>query len=140
MDQAEWDSLIFALQQNLATIQGWEPCSPDPEALLCELSRHRTLAHLRACQEQWLIVVGEFIEKDSPRVKILHPWRHFEALGYAQAPWEEHMEKFVADRQKWISLSADPNCGGRWNQKPDTIGNMTRRLMRHERGHLRAWD
>lgn len=137
MDQAEWDSLILAMQQNLAAIQGWEPCPPDPEALLCEQSRHRTLAHLRACQEQWLIVVGEFIEQESPRVKILHPWRHFEVLNYAEVPWQEHMAKFVSDRQKWISLSADPNRGGKWNQKPDTIGNMTRRLVRHECGHLK---
>lgn len=122
----------------METIQSWQPSPPNPAALRCEQSRHRTLAHLRACQEQWLFVLTTFIERDSPSVKILHPWRQFEAENYAMRPWTDHVQKFVDDRQRWITLrdSVDWNRGGKWNQKPDTIGGLTSRLANHEAHHI----
>jgi hypothetical protein len=138
MDRAEWDSLFPVLEANLATIQSWPPSPPDPAALRCEDSRHRTLAHLRACQEQWLLVAEAFLERDHPRVTILHPWRHFEAARYDLEPWESHLEKFAEDRRKWLGLQeADWNRAGTWNRKSDTIGGLTKRLASHEAGHLR---
>lgn len=139
MLREEWDGLFEVLAFNLATIQSWELALPDPSALRCEHSRHRTLAHLRACQQQWLFVVDRFIDREAPSVKILHPWRLFEAENYALAPWEVHMSRFIEDRQRWLNLgdTVDWERGGKWNQKPDTIGGLTKRLADHEAYHVR---
>jgi|GEM_PF-4944393 len=53
-------------------------------------------------------------------------------------PWTDHVQKFVDDRQRWITLrdSVDWNRGGKWNQKPDTIGGLTSRLANHEAHHI----
>lgn len=138
MERAEWLDQFDILAGHLAVIRGWDPALPEPTALRCERSRHRTLAHLRACQEQWLSIVNSFIERESPSVKILHPWRQFDAGNYADVAWEIHMENFVEDRARWMALrdTADWNRGGKWNQKPDTIGGLTKRLAGHEAHHM----
>ena len=138
MNRTEWLELLDRLTNQLETLQEWEPASPNLMAVRCEQSRHRTLAHLRACQEQWFAVVTSFADRQAPSVTILHPWRHFEAGNYASVPWEMHMEKFVEDRKLWLALrdSMDFERGGKWNRKPDTIGGLTRRLADHESHHM----
>ncbi|HWA82896.1 MAG TPA: hypothetical protein VG820_05665 [Fimbriimonadaceae bacterium] len=138
MDRGEWHDLLGRLAEQLEVIQSWESADPNPSALRCEHSAHRTLAHLRSCQEQWLCVVIAFLEHNDPSVKILHPWRQFEAEGYAILPWQDHMDKFLMDRRRWLALRgiADWNRGGKWNQKPDTVGGLTKRLADHESHHL----
>jgi len=138
MDGTEWRDLIDLLRYHLEIIQKWEPDLPDAGALRCEQSRHRTLAHLRACQEQWLPVVTAFIDRDSPSVKILHPWRQFDLGNYAALPWDVHMKRFVEDRQRWLSFrdSVDWNRGGKRNLKSDTIGGLTKHLANHESHHI----
>ncbi len=139
MDSTDWIELFVNLQENLDTIKGWEPEEPKIDVLQCEQSRHRTLAHLRACQEQWLHIVLMFLNNDSPNLTILHPWRQFEIENYASLDWDLHLKKFIEDRQKWMNLrdTVDRERGGKWNRKPDTIEGLTRRLADHESYHLR---
>lgn len=138
----EWADLFSILERNLETVKSWEKSEPDTAALRCEQSKHRTLAHLRACQEQWLFVALRFVETDSPRVKILHPWRKFDSENYSTVDWEIHLEQFIKDRETWLSLrdTADPERGGKWNGKPDTLLGLTRRLVSHESHHLNIWN
>ena len=134
----DWQELFTRLESQLEVIQNWVPEEPKPDALRCEHSKHRTLAHLRACQQQWLAVVTSFMERDSPSIRILHPWRRFDSEGYASLDWDIHMQKFVKDRKTWLALKdvADPNRGGKWNGKADTILGLTARLADHESLHL----
>jgi hypothetical protein len=138
MTRADWDAHLDTLAANLAVVSAWPATPPEPDALRCEHSRHRTLAHLRACQQQWLSIVQAFVAADPPRIKVLHPWRLFESDGFATRPWEEHFERFERDRRVWLNLreTVDWNLGGRWNGKADTIGGLTSRLASHERCHL----
>lgn len=138
MDAGEWRRLQASLAEQGEAVAGWERSKPDPSAARCERSRHRTLAHLRACEEQWLVVVRAFAERVSPNVTILHPWRHFDQMGYAVLPWDDHMAAYLQGRQEWVRLcaEADPERGGKWNRKPDTIGGLVGRLVGHERHHI----
>lgn len=136
--RSEWDSLFGSLTNTLEIVRSWDPEAANPLASRCEQSRHRTLAHLRACQEQWLLVVNEFLTRDNPSVTILHPWRKFDQGRYADLPWENHLSGFIEDRHRWLELqySADWNRGGKMNRKPDTIGGLTDRLAVHEAYHV----
>jgi hypothetical protein len=138
MERGEWEQLLVVLEQQSETIQRWLPTDPEPTALRSEHSKHRTLAHLWACQEQWLVVVTSFIERPSPSVTILHPWRQFDANDYANLAWDQHMTQFLQDRQKWLALrdSVDWERGGKWNRKPDTNAGLTQRLADHEAYHI----
>ena len=133
-----WDELRQQLVEQLWVIQAWEPGPAEPGVLRCEQSRHRPLAHLRACQEQWLGVLVAFLERDNPSVTILHPWRHFEKERYEEVPWEVHLAKFAADRRTWLDRleGADLERSGKWNRKPDTVGGLTKRLAEHEAHHI----
>lgn len=137
-DQFEWYRAFDRMNENLQTIRNWQPDEPNIGVQRCEHSRHRTLAHLRACQEQWLSIVLSFIELKDPSIKILHPWRKFEGENYEIESWDRHMQKFIADRVTWMSLrdTVDPNRGGRWNGKVDTISGLTHRLVDHESHHI----
>ena len=75
MQRSEWEELLNQLEQPSEMVQSWLPTAQDPRALRCEQSRHRTLAHLRACQEQWLVVAACFTGRPSPSVTILHSRR-----------------------------------------------------------------
>ena len=137
MDEQVWASYFRRLADHLKQIESWNPEPPAPEAERCEQSRHRTLGHLRACQEQWLVAAESFNERDSPSITFLHPWRQFDANGYAHLDWDEHLAKFRSDRTRWIALrSADWTRGGKWNRKPDTISRLVWRLVSHEAHHL----
>ncbi len=138
MSDDDWDKLRQQLIDQLVLIQAWAPCNPEPAALRCEFSRHRTLAHLRACQEQWLIVLIALLERDNPSVKIVHPWRQFAHEHYEELPWEVHMSKFISDRRIWLNRldGADPKRTGKRNGKPLTVSALTDILAAHELYHL----
>lgn len=138
MSQTAWEELIDRLESQSEIVASWEPDLPNPTAERCLQSRHRTLGHLRACQEQWLIALEAFLVADNPNVTFLHPWRHFETQGYASARWEEHMEAYCRDRRRWIELisTADRTRDGKWNRKPDTVEGLTARLAAHEAHHI----
>lgn len=142
MDRAEWDGYFETLGRTVEVVKSWEPELPDLSAARCEQSKHRTLAHLRACQEQWLFVVEEFLNRENPNVTVLHPWRKFAQSGYEGLPWGEHFKMYVADREKWTSLRerVDWERGGKMNRKPETIGSLTRRLAMHEAHHVDLFD
>lgn len=77
------------------------------------------------------------MERDSPSITLLHPWRQFDAQGYARVEWADHLAKFRADRAKWTALrEADWTRSGKWNRKPDTISRLVWRLVSHEAYHL----
>lgn len=139
MTQADWNQLHDQVETQMLLIQGWPHEDPNPSAIRCEQSRHRTLAHLRSCQEQWLRIVYCFAERESPNVTIIHPWRQFESACYAEIAWEIHLEQLVQGRLQWVAQrdSVDWERGGKWNRKPDTIGGLIRRLVEHEAHHLR---
>ena len=119
-------------------VESWEPDQPNLTVDRCNESRHRTLGHLRACQEQWLIALEAFLESDNPSLTFLHPWRHFESKNYSSVPWEEHMDAYRRDRSRWLELisGADRTRGGKWNRKPDTVEGLTKRLAMHEAHHI----
>ena len=142
MLREEWDALFETLMRTRDLVAGWTPTPPEPQALRCEHSRHRTLAHLRAAQEQWLPIVNEFLARDNPNVTVLHPWRKFDQSNYAEVPWDEHLAHYLADRAQWLALRdiADWNRGGKWNRKHDTVGGLTARLAGHEAHHVNLFN
>jgi hypothetical protein len=102
MLREEWEAQFESLRKTRDMIAGWEPAEPDATATRCAQSRHRTLAHLRACQEQWALVVDEFLARENPSVTVLHPWRKLDGDGYAGLPWEEHLTAFLNGRERWL--------------------------------------
>lgn len=119
-------------------ICAWQSSEPDPGAIRCIQSRHRTLAHLRACQETWLEACMAFDQKPNARLKLLHPWRLFEQKSYEQVAWDEHLRAFLADRARWRTLleTADRQKSGKLNDKEQSIESLTQRLVAHEHHHL----
>lgn len=144
MTDDEWAIVLRRMDEHAAHIAAWEPAEPDPNALRCVHSRHRTLAHLRACQETWLSACLAYEGRSNkPRLKMPRPWRLFELRDYAALPWDEHHSAFLADRARWRSLlvSADRRCGGKINGGEFTIESLTERLVAHEHHHLyKLWQ
>jgi hypothetical protein len=138
MTEAEWALCLRQMDEQERYVRAWEPAEPDPGAARCVQSRHRTLAHLRACQETWLEACIAFDQKPKPRLKMLHPWRLFEQKSYEQIPWEEHLAAYLADRGRWKELlkSADRQRTGKINDKEHSIESLTGRLVAHEHHHL----
>lgn len=83
-------------------------------------------------------IVAEFLDREDPSVKILHPWRKFDQEGYATRSWAEHMAKYLEDRERWLTWQAGADWArvGKWNGKPDTVGGLTNRLANHEAYHI----
>jgi hypothetical protein len=119
-------------------IRAWQPAEPDAAANRCVESRHRTLAHLRACQETWLQACIAFDQKPNPRLKLLHPWRLFEQKSYELISWEAHLAAYLADRARWkeLLISADRHKTGKINGQEHSIESLTLRLVGHEHHHL----
>lgn len=138
MTETEWQECLRQMDEQEQYICAWEPAEPNPGALRCVHSRHRTLAHLRACQEVWLEACIAFDQKSSPRLKLLHPWRVFEQKSYELIPWEEHLSVYRADRIRWKELlkSADRQRTGKINGKERSIESLTSVLVAHEHHHL----
>lgn len=139
MTDAEWQSCLGELETHGRLIAAWEPDMPNPTALRCEQSRHRTLAHLRACQETWLEACLAFEKKPGARLKLPHPWRLFDQKGYASLPWDEHISAFTSDRVRLLEMlwQVDRTIGGKVNANEYTIEElMAGRMAAHERHHL----
>ena len=139
MNDAEWQECIRSLEEHGRHIATWEPDVPNPTALRCVQSRHRTLAHLRACQETWLAACVAFEAKPGASLKLPHPWRLFEQKGYANLAWREHMAAFTDDRARLIEVlrRIDRTIGGKVNANKYTIESlMAGRMAAHERDHL----
>jgi len=138
MEQTEWDDLFRSLGRTRDLVTAWTPEPPNPAATRCEHSRHRTLAHLRACQEQWMDVVDGFLSREKPSITILHPWRKFDQGAYAELSWETHLEKFLTDRERWLRWqdTADRTRSGKMNRKDFTVGDLASRLANHESYHV----
>ncbi|MBC8065679.1 MAG: DinB family protein [Chlorobia bacterium] len=138
MTETEWQDCLHRMDEHERYIYALEPAEPDPSASRCVHSRHRTLAHLRACQETWLEACIAFEQRQRPRLKLLHPWRLFERKSYELVPWEEHLAAFKAERLRWKDLlkSADRTKAGKINEKEHSIESLTDRLVGHEHHHL----
>lgn len=138
MTDAEWADCLTRLDEHEQHILAWEPDQPNPAALRCIHSRHRTLAHLRACQESWLEACIAFEAKPNARLKMLHPWRLFEQKSYELVPWEDHLAVFRADRirLKEFLKTADRSRGGKINSNEHTIEGLVSRIVAHEHHHL----
>lgn len=140
LTDAEWQDCLRLLEENRRVVEAWPKADPDPAALRCEHSRHRTLAHLRAAQETWLEAVLLFAEKEFPRIVRPHPWRLFTDRNYEVLPWEEHLGAFLRDRETWLALAMRPDLdrdrGGKLSGKARTIESFTRILLGHESHHL----
>src|SRR4051794_16264917 len=104
MTDNDWRDCLRRMDVHEQHIRDWEAVAPDPAAQRCVHSRHRTLAHLRACQETWLDGCLAFDQTSAPRLKLLHPWRLFEQQSYELIPWEQHLTVFLADRARWKQL------------------------------------
>ena len=136
--ETEWQACLRQMDENEQFICAWKPAEPDPSATRCVKSRHRTLAHLRACQETWLEACLAFDQKPHPRLKMLHPWRAFEQKSYELISWEDHLAVFLADRARWkaLLLTVDRKKMGKINDKEHSIESLTQRLVSHEHHHL----
>lgn len=136
----EWEEHIARLKASGEEIAAWPAAEPRPEALRCEFSRHRTLAHLRAAQETWLQGAILFAAKDGASLNLPHPWRLFTDRNYELVSWDEHLNRFLADRETWLELvrrpDLDRNRGGKLSRKPRTIASLTEVLISHERHHI----
>ena len=135
---SDWQEYLRRMDEHEQHIRAWEPAEPDVTATRCVQSRHRTLAHLRACQETWLEACIAFDQKPNPRLKMLHPWRLFEQNSYELIPWEDHLAVYLAGRARWKQLleSVDRQKSGKINNKEVSIEGLTRRLVDHEHLHL----
>ncbi len=139
MTDAEWQSCLGELESHSQLIAAWEIDLPNPTAQRCIESRHRTLAHLRACQETWLAACLAFEAKPGASLKLLHPWRLFDQKGYADLPWEENLAAFMDDRVRLLEMlrRVDRTIGGKVNANAYTIeGLIAGRMLAHERHHL----
>lgn len=139
MSDAEWRECISALEKHGQIVADWEPDVPNPDAQRCVKSRHRTLAHLRACQETWLAACEAFEKKPGANLKPPHPWRLFEQKGYATLPWEKHMNAYTSDRARLLDVlrRVDRTIGGKVNANAYSIESlMASRMAAHERHHL----
>lgn len=136
----QWRDRLRGLEALQLEIQSWNPADPDPGALRCEFSRHRTLAHLRAAQETWLEAVMLFAVKENSSLYLPHPWSLFNARHYELMPYEDHLARYLADRATWLELvrqpSLDRDRGGRLSRKPCTIASLTDKLVAHEEYHV----
>lgn len=138
MTDAEWSDCLRQMDEHENLIRAWEQVGPKPDAQRCVHSRHRTLAHLRSCQETWLEACMAFAEKDYPRLKMLHPWRSFEQKHYELVSWEDHLATYLKDRARWKELlqTTDRTRKGKLNGKEFSIEDLTSRLVSHEHHHL----
>jgi hypothetical protein len=136
--ESVWQECLRQMDENETYICTLPPSEPDPTAVRCVQSRHRTLAHLRACQESWLDACIAFDNETNPRLKMLHPWRVFDQMSYERILWEDHLAKFLSDRARWKQLleGADRNKSGKLNNSVHSIESLTRRLVAHEHYHL----
>ena len=138
MTARKWIQCLARLDELERYIYTLEPESPNPSAARCIQSRHRTLAHLRACQELWVDACFVFKQQPGARLKILHPWRAFKLQRYDLLPWEDHMYAFRADRKRLNELlkTSDPSAGGAINEVEYTIEKLVHRIVSHEDQHL----
>jgi hypothetical protein len=138
MTEDEWQDCLRQMDEHEQYIRAWRPAEPDPAAARCVQSRHRTLAHLRACQESWLEACIAFDQKPNPRLKMLHPWRLFEQKSYELVAWEDHLAAYLADRSRWKQLlkSMDRYKAGKINDKVHSAESLTAHLVAHEHHHL----
>jgi hypothetical protein len=136
--ESEWQACLRQMDEHEQYIRAWQPAEPDAAAKRCVESRHRTLAHLRACQETWLEACIAFDQKPNPRLKLLHPWRLFEQKSYELISWEVHLAAYLADRARWkeLLILADRQRTGKINGKEHSIEGLTLRLVDHEHHHL----
>jgi hypothetical protein len=136
--EGEWQDGLRRMDEHERLILLWEPAEPDPAAVRCVHSRHRTLAHLRACQETWLEACLAFHQRPNSSLKLPHPWRLFDQRSYESVAWNDHLSAFQTDRARWKDLlrSADRTKGGKLNGKPSTIESLTAKLIAHEHQHL----
>src|SRR4051812_35701644 len=102
--ESEWQECLRQMDEHEHYIRTWQPAEPNAAAKRCVESRHRTLGHLRACQESWLEACIAFDQKLNPRLKMLHPWRVFEQKYYELIAWQEHLAAYLADRVRWKNL------------------------------------
>lgn len=138
MSDSEWNDCMLQMDVNEKYIRSLEPHAPDNSAQRCCQSLHRTLGHLRACQEIWLQASIAFDQRPNSRLKLLHPWRVFEQNGYELILWEEHLQAFLHHRTEWKELLHATNRinGGKLNGNDQTIESLTGRLVAHEQYHL----
>ena len=138
MTDSEWQARLDQLDFHERHIEALEPDTPNPAAVRCVNSRHRTLAHLRMCQESWLEACIAFQDRHNPRLKMLHPWRVYEQRGFAQIPWNEHLESFRSDRDRLrlFLKTADRSRSGKINANEHTIEGLVSRIVSHEHHHL----
>lgn len=138
MTESDWQACLGRMDEHERCLRAWEPEEPNPAATHCAQSRHRTLAHLRACQDTWLAACRAFAERQNPRVTLLHPWRLFERDSYELIPWEQHLAVYLADRARWRELlaSTDRTRAGKLNGRECSIASLTEKLVAHEHHHL----
>ena len=138
MTDAEWQECLERLDKFERNIMAMEPDEPSLDALRCVHSQHRTLAHLRACQESWLEACTAFQARDNPSLKMLHPWRVFDQQSYQSIPWDEHLAAFRSDRARLCGFlkTSDRKRGGKINANCHTIESLVLRIVSHERHHL----
>lgn len=138
MTEREWAECLRQMEENEREIDSWRPEMPNFAAKRCSESRHRTLGHLRACQETWLGACLAFNQEPEPKLTLLHPWTVFGSKSYGAVPWTDHMATFLSDRGLWKELlhSCDRDSSGWINGQEHSIESLTRRLVLHERRHL----
>jgi hypothetical protein len=138
MTESEWQACLRQMDEHEQHVRAWQPPEPDAAAERCVASPHRTLAHLRACQETWLEACLAFDQQPHPRLTLFHPWRLFEQNSYELIAWETHLAAYLADRSCWKELltSADRQKTGKINGKEQSIESLTLRLVGHEHQHL----
>lgn len=138
MKDSEWAGILDQMDRNEEHLRTLGPEEPGPRSARCSESLHRTLGHLRACQETWLEACLAMARTENPSLKLLHPWRIFEQRSYHLEPWDDHLRTFLSDRAKWKGLLEETERSrmGKVNGTAHSIESLTRRLVLHEAQHL----
>jgi hypothetical protein len=138
MTDVELQECLVMLDEHERLVRQWEPAAPDGPESRCADSVHRTLAHLRACQDAWLAACIAIRSGPGSAVTAINPWRVFDQESYDKVPWADHYDAFLAGREQLRSLlsGADRSLSGRFNGTDWSIEDLTKRLADHEHHHL----
>ena len=139
MTEVKWKNLLAKLEENQFALTSMQTHDPMPEAMYCRESPHRTIGHLTACQIAWLPLLKQIQSGDSNGSIPIHPYTLFDDQNFSTTPWEDLIDLFSKGREDWISIlnSVDLQQEIRTSKRTWTPQTLTKRLVEHERTHLR---
>lgn len=138
MTNASWQKILLLFEKSEEIITGMKPSEPTPKAKLCRESAHYTIGHLTSCQSAWLPLIRALQKGETKGSLPINPNPLFTKLGFEKAPWEDLVERFVADRAEWRQLleQVDLSLELKTSRRVWSAQTLTKRMVEHEKRHL----